>query len=389
MTLRERSPDAPLTPLYREPVGPEIGPVLDRLAADLPPSEFREQVLALFRRWYRPESNLAEACAHTLAELLAPFGVVVFDATHVAAKRAQMPYLLAALEQSDALDRTLVQRHRELHAAGRDSGVTVGDGATLVMVEGHQGRDRLVAHPAGFVARRSQEPFSLADIERLAAAEPGRFSPNVLLRPVIESALLPTVAYIAGPGELRYLALAEVVYAPLGIARQRPLPRWSGILVDARIDRVLEKFGATLEELLAPGQRLEARVVRDQLPAEAREALEALRAEITRHYGLLARAAAQIDPTIEKPIQNLTSQALAGTQEAEKRLVNHLKKRQATETQQIARARELALPLGRPQERVLTLAPWLARYGPSLLTDLAATIQDWYRAGLEAPAEPS
>jgi bacillithiol biosynthesis cysteine-adding enzyme BshC len=389
MTLRERAPDAPLTPLYREPVGPEIGPVLDRLAADLPPSAFREQVVELFRRWYRPESNLAEACAHTLAELLAPFGVVVFDATDATAKRAQMPYLLAALKQAAMLDRALLQRHQELHAGGRDPGVTVGDAATLVMLEGPQGRDRLVAHPAGFVSRRSQEQLSPADIERLASVEPGRFSPNVLLRPVIESALLPTVAYVAGPGELRYLALAEVVYPPLGIVRQRPLPRWSGILVDARIDRVLEKFGATFEELLAPGQRLEARVVRDQLPPETHQALDALRAGITRQYEVLIRVAAQIDPTIEKPIQNLASQALAGTQEAEKRLVNHLKKRQATETQQIARARELVLPLGRPQERVLTLAPWLARYGPSLLTDLAATIADWYRAGLEAPAEPS
>ena len=77
------------------------------------------------------------------------------------------------------------------------------------------------------------------------------------------------------------------------------------------------------------------------------------------------------------PIQNLANQALNGTQEAEKRLVNHLKNRQAIETQQIARARELVLPLERPQERVLTLAPWLARYGPTLLTDLAAAIHDW------------
>jgi len=389
MTLRERSPDAPLTPLYREPVGPEIGPVLDRLAADLPPSGFREAVLDLFRRWYRPEANLAEACAHTLAELLAPFGVVVFDATHPAAKQAQLPCLLRALEQAESLDRALVERHRHLHAAGRDPGVTVGDGATLVMFEGRLGRDRLVDRRPGFATRRSQEELPLAELRRMAASEPGRFSPNVLLRPVVESALLPTVAYVAGPGELRYLALADAVYQPLGVSRQRPLPRWSGILVDARVDRVLEKFGATLDELLEPGQRLEARVVRDQLPADAREALQALRAEITRHYLTLVRAAGTIDPTIEKPIHNLGAQALAGTEEVEKRLVNHLKKRQATETQQIARARELVLPLGRAQERVVSVAPWLARYGPALLTDLARVIHDWYQAGLEASPEPS
>jgi bacillithiol synthase len=389
MTLRERAPDAPLTPLYREPVGPEIIPVLDRLAQDLGQTEFGDQVLALFRRWYTPEANLAESCAHVLAELLAPFGVLVFDATHPAVKRMQMPHLFKALERAETLDRVLAERHARLTAQGRDPGVTVGDGATLVMFEGTAGRDRLVARSPGFYTRRCQEQFSLAEVERFAATEPGRFSPNVLLRPAVESALLPTVAYLAGPGELRYLALAEAVYPVLDIPRQRPLPRWSGLLVDARVDRVLDKFKATLEELLEPGHKLEARVVRDHLPAETRQALDELRGAISRGYETLARAAATIDPTIEKPIQNLCNQAFAGTQEAEKRLVNHLKKRQVIETRQIARARELILPLGKPQERVHTVAPWLARYGPSLLTELEATIEAWYRAGLEALREPA
>jgi bacillithiol biosynthesis cysteine-adding enzyme BshC len=389
MTLRERAPDAPLTPLYREPVGPEIVPVLDRLAQDLAQTEFGGEVVELFRRWYTPEASLAESCAHVLAELLAPFGVPVFDATHPAVKRAQMPHLLNALERAERLDHVLSERHARLSGKGRDPGVTVGDGATLVMFEGAQGRDRLVARSPGFRTRRSQEQLSLDEVERFAAQEPGRFSPNVLLRPAIESALLPTVAYLAGPGELRYLALAEAVYPVLDLPRQKPLPRWSGVLVDARVDRVLEKFKATLEELMEPGQKLEGRVVRDQLPAEARQALADLRTGLAAGYAVLTQTAAAIDPTIEKPIQNLCTQAVAGTREAEKRMVNHLKKRQATETQQIARARELVLPLGRPQERVHTVAPWLARYGPSLLDQLEATIEQWYRAGLEAPGEPA
>lgn len=387
--LRERAPDAPLTPLYREPVGPEIGPILDQLAADLPASEFRDQVLDLFRRWYRPDANLADSCAHTLAELLAPFGVVVFDATHPAMKRAQMPYLLAALNQAETLERVLVERNATLLAANRDPGVTVGDGATLVMFEGQQGRDRLATRSPGFVTRRSREQLSFAEIERLATEDPGRFSPNVLLRPVIESAVLPTVTYVAGPGELRYLALAEAVYAPLAVRRQPPLPRWSGMIVDARTDRVLEKFGATLDELLLPGQQLERRVVREQIPEEARAALTALRTAIESGYDVLVRAATAIDPTIEKPIRNLAGQALSGAEDAEKRLINHLKKRQAVETQQIARARELVFPLGKPQERVLTVAPWLARYGPTLLDELLRVIEDWYREGLEAAPAPA
>src|SRR5204862_311164 len=78
----------------------------------------------------------------------------------------------------------------------------------------------------GFMTRRSRERFDLTAIERIAADEPARLSPNVLLRPAVESAILPTVAYLGGPGELRYLALTPPVYDRLGIPRQLPLPRW-------------------------------------------------------------------------------------------------------------------------------------------------------------------
>ena len=103
-------------------------------------------------------------------------------------------------------------------------------GPTLVFLDGAQGRDRLVRAGDGFRTRRGGETFSTADLAAIAAAEPERLSPNVLLRPVVESAVLPTVAYVAGPGELRYLALTPPVYAALGVDRQLPVARWSGLV---------------------------------------------------------------------------------------------------------------------------------------------------------------
>jgi uncharacterized protein YllA (UPF0747 family) len=251
------------------------------------------------------------------------------------------------------------------------------------------GRDRLATRSPGFVTRRSHEQFSQAEIERVTAADPGRLSPNVLLRPAAESFMLPTVAYVAGPGELRYLALAEALYQPLGVERQLPVPRWSGMMIDARVDRVLAKFDASLGELLLPGHQLENRVVRANLPADAVTALAALRSTVSPSFSTLVGIAGAIDPTIERSLTSIGRRAAEQVDRAEQKLVNHLRKRQSVEAQQILRARELVLPLGQPQERVVTLAPWLARYGPSLLADLAAEIQLWYDRALVGASSPS
>jgi bacillithiol biosynthesis cysteine-adding enzyme BshC len=387
--LRERDPDAPLTPMYRETLGPEVTAALDRLDRELPGSESKPEVLDWLRRHYRPEATLAGSFAGALAELLAPHGVLVFDSTHGSAKREAARHIIRALGLSRDLGRDLVLRAAELTTAGQEPGVTVGDEATLVMLESRLGRDRLVISGDGFHTRRSGERFSSADLQAIAAGEPERLSGNVLLRPVLESALLPTVAYVGGPGELRYLPLTEPVYDRMRVHRQVPMPRWSGILVEPRVDRTLEKYDAGLDELLAPGGVLEQRVIRSQLPPELVAGFQGLRAMVEKHYGTIEPAAVSIDPTLKRPVEAARQHALAASLELEKRVVAHLKRRQETELTQIQRARTAVLPEGKPQERVYGIVPFLARYGSGVLDLVAEASAAWYGLALEAGRQPS
>ena len=268
--------------------------------------------------------------------------------------------------------------------------MVLGDGAALVMLEGRQGRDRLVAADGGFVTRRGKERFDLAALRRIAETEPTRLSPNVLLRPVIESALLPTVAYLGGPAELRYLALTPPIYRRLGVEPQRPLPRWSGVLVEPRVDRILEKFGIELEDLLGPAGR--AGIEAGPLPAAGGDARRAGVHPRRRGDGLRG-ARAQRRPRSTRPwcgrCKARGTRRSRGPRTIEKKLVQHLKRRQETELSQIARARTAVQPGGKPQERVLTVAPFIARYGPALVTDLGDAIESWYAGALEGASAPS
>ncbi len=353
VVLRERPADAPLLPLFREPCGAEVTAALSAVAAGTPETEFKGDVLAWLARCYRPEATLADAFAEALDALLGPKGLVVFRPYHPAAKRAAAPWTLRALELS------------------------LADGYSPVFVEARLGRDRLQRDGDGFVTRRSGERFTRAELERLGREEPDRLSPNVLLRPVVEAALLPTVAYAAGPAELGYLPEAAPLYEALGVAPPAAVPRWSGVLLDARVERFMERHGLGLEAFDGKPGELEARLVRETLPADTVALFAELRRELGTRYERLEQAVADVDPTLRRTVQSARNAALAATEEIEKKLVASRKREHEALLRQIARARAVLYPQGRPQERVLTLASFLVRYGPALLGALEDEVARW------------
>jgi bacillithiol biosynthesis cysteine-adding enzyme BshC len=373
VVLRERPPEARMVPAFREPLGPDVTTALQRLEALLPPSEFRSGALDWLRRAYAPERSMAEAHAEALADLLGDHGVVVLRGWHGALKRSAADVLLGALRRAGELDAALAAEATALRAAGREAPVEVGNGLALVMVEGAAGRDRLRAEGTSrFVTRRSGEAFDLAALERILGEEPERLSPNVLLRPVVEAHAVPTVAYIGGPGELAYLAQTGPLFAAFGVPRPVPTPRLSGLLVDARTDKALERLGLAPGDLARSEHDLAGALLKDALPAPTAEALEALRRVLREGFGALAREAAGIDATLERTVESARNQALGGTQEIEKKLLAALRRTNDSALGQLARARTALFPGGDPQERVLTLASFTARYGGNVVEVLAS-----------------
>ena len=177
-TLRARASEAPLTPMYRELLGPEVLPLLESLTEDLDSHPFGQSTVDWLGQHYHPEATLAEAFAGALAELLAPFGVVCLDSTHPTVKRLAAGTIVRALGLARDLDHDLAARAGALEAAGVHPGVTVGDGASLIMLEGRLGRDRLMLDGQSLVTRRGHERFALDQLQMIAAEEPQRLSPN-------------------------------------------------------------------------------------------------------------------------------------------------------------------------------------------------------------------
>jgi bacillithiol biosynthesis cysteine-adding enzyme BshC len=385
VTLRERARDGAMLPAYRESVGADGAAALAALEAALPPGEFRTETAAWLRGAYTAGRSMAEAHAAALAELLAPFGVVVCRGWDGALKRAAGDVFLEALRSARALDDALAAEATRLRQAGADVPVAVGDGMTLAMLEGKLGRDRLRIADGAFVTRRSGERFTLSDVEGILRTAPERLSPNVLLRPATEAHLVPTVAYVGGPAELSYLRQVAPLFAHLAVPRPVAVPRLSGFLVEAKIEKSLERLGLGPDDLAQAEGELASTHFREALPEDAAGALAALRSSLGERYAAVLTAAKRLEQTLERPVETARNQAVHGVDEIEKRLVAALKRRNDTVLQQLLRARDALFPGGEPQERVLTVASFLARYGRPLLGDLLESARRHARALLEAP----
>jgi len=385
IALRERAAEAEMRPAYREPVGPDGAAALAALEAALPASEFRSETLGWLGAAYTPDRSVAEAHARALAALLEPFGVVVCRGWDGALKRSASDVFLEALRSARILDEALGREAERLRQAGAEVPVTVGDGMTLAMLEGAMGRDRLRIADGAFVTRRSGERFTLGDLEAVLRTAPERLSANVLLRPAVEAHVFPTVAYVGGPAELAYLAQVGPLFAHLAVPRPVPVPRLSGYLVDAKTDRTLERLGLAPADFGRGEGALATSIARDALPEDAAAALVALRAALRDRYAAVLDAALALEKTLERPIETARNQALHGADEVEKRLVAAVKRRSETALQQLARARASLFPEGAPQERVLTAASFLARYGRDVLPALAAAAREHAGRLLDAP----
>lgn len=382
--LHARDARAPQLAMSQEPLPADVAAARDRFADDLPQGPAREAALDWIDRHWRTGATLHSAYASALAELFEPLGIATLDATASDMKRAQQPLIRQALLRSTELDATL--------AALPDPEAWVGAGAglTLVFLEAAAGRDRLLRDGDQFRTRRSGERFSQDALLEMLDAEPERFSANVLLRPVVEAALVPTVGYVAGPGEMRYLTRqAAALYPVLDVAVQSPIPRWGGAVVDGVTARLLLRLGLEAVPVLQDDGALGSAVLRSDLPESIPTALQKLRAAIDATSADVTALGETIDPVLARAIESRRRRLQFVSDDLERLMVRHHRKRDDIAWAQYLRLRARLMPQGRPQERVIGVAAALGRWGNEWIDAAAQAADTWASQALASVESPA
>ena len=351
-------------------LGPEVLTALNELEAALPKTEFLPSLMASLGEAYRPGHGMADAFGRWMETTLGGRGLVVYDSSDPATKPLVTRIFLRELTDPDRTSALATEAGRELVERGYHAQVTPRDGPALFHLDGSR---RAI--------RRQGSAFLLGDAVHEAAAltssvatEPEAFSPNVLLRPVVQDTLFPTVCYVAGPNELGYQAQLRRIYERFEVPMPLHYPRASATLLDSAAARFLVRYDMPLESLHPQDESALNRLLASQLPPNVEQSLHEATRAVEERMTTLGNAVPALDATLAGAVRSTLGRMQHDLKALHSKIIQAAKRRDETLRRQFERVRAQAFPGGQPQERVIGFVSFLARSGPALVDRLPADL---------------
>jgi len=352
------------------PVGtiPVVAPPLDQLRETLAAFPFGADVAGMVAESYQPGATLGAAFQALLERLLAKRGLLFIDPLDHGVRRMAAPLLRDALRDGGKLQAMLLERNRELEAAGYHAQVHVEAKTSLVFLLEGERRITLRRQNGDYASK--DRHYSTAEL--MDQAE--HLSPNALLRPVVQDYILPTLAYVGGPAELAYMAQSQTLYQDLLHRMPVMLARSGFTLLDARTAKLMDKYGLTLPNLFHGEDGVRELIARKLIPPAVAREFETIQTATARSLDELAVTLHSFDATLAASAEKSRAKILYQLSKLEGKTGRETLKRDQRATEDAGYMSGLVFPEKHLQERFYSILPFVARHGLGLMDTLYANV---------------
>lgn len=347
-------------PVGRIPLGAEIEG-LQGAAAKLLTDAGGASLAEILNECYRPTETYGSAFGKMFARLLGGSGVILLDPLDVRLHKLAQPVLAKAVEQRDTLEQELIERGAALEKAGYPAQVKVTARSTVLFHISREGRQAISCEQGQFES--GDKSWSHAELLNAIRDEPENFSPNALLRSVVQDFLLPTVAYIGGPAEISYFAQSEVLYRNLLGRMPVMLPRAGFTLVDTKAQRLLKQYGLEVEDVWSGPQELRKRLSQASVPENISTLLDENGVEINKRLQQWADAVAVLDPSLKDAVVTTQQKIAYQTEKLQQKIGRALDNKLHVLGAHEEFLSNLLYPGKTLQSRELCFLPFAARWG--------------------------
>ena len=339
----------------------------------IPDSGWKTGVAEMLEAAYAPGRSFAEAFALAMHRLLPETGLILFNPGDAEARRPAAPVFSRAVSAAGQIQSSLVRRDEELSAAGFHAQARVLRDSTVLFLTIDGKRQALESRGAGnFQLKNGGEKFDEARLLELAARTPEIFSPNVLLRPIVQDYLFPTIAYVGGAAEIAYFAQIETLYSIFNRPMPVIWPRNGFTLIEPETADAMYKTGVAFTDLFLEKPELEEKILRRSLSSLTVEKLDRLYEKLDAGLAEIRPAAGKIEVRLDGMTDAARRKILHNVRYLKSRAVRYETARNEAIVRDVDSIMNNLLPEGKLQERELTIFHFLANRGP----DVLKTIRD-------------
>ncbi len=341
-----------------------IADLFRKIEVDILDTEFKSKVLDLFRVAYQQGMNFNRAFVHLMNDLLEDSGLIFLDPHDAEFKTLLAPLFRREIETTPALCQMVIDQSAEIektyHAQVKPKPVN--------LFFFHQGgRYLLEPRPDGFGLKGTRQHFTKEHILDLVEKEPSVFSPNVVLRPLCQDTLLPTVAYVAGPGEISYFAQLRPLYPAFDIPQPIIYPRASLTIVEEKVEKVLSRFDIPLTEFLRDIELLKQRIAEQVSEVKLDELFGGTTVAFDETLKSLQSGLSKIDPTLAGALDTSKSKIAFQIDVLKQKAAAAQKRQHEVALRQVEKAALHLFPFSNFQERELNVLHFLNKYGLEFL----------------------
>ncbi|MDP4104828.1 MAG: bacillithiol biosynthesis cysteine-adding enzyme BshC [Bacillota bacterium] len=338
-------------------------------------TEHTNTLLSFVEKQLEQSMTFVDFFANIIMGFFKDFGLLIVDSGNEDLRQLEKEIFTDQIEHHDSITSLLLEQQKQIRDQGYPNAIEANDRLANLFYYDQRLNERILLEfdrqKDLFVGKNGSIALSTAELVEIAANNPSKLSNNVVTRPLAQEWLFPTIAFIAGPGEIAYWAELKLVFEHFGLKLPPIVPRLNMTFLDGSIETDISELNLELQNVLIRGTNEERgqflQSIRDQ---EVTELFAAIKQELQTNYRKVEQKTAQLDrgllPLVSKNENNLLKQIAF----MEAKLEESVKLRHQVILNKYARI-DLALrPDGSPQERVWNVFYYLNQYGLSFVNDL-------------------
>lgn len=365
--------DGNLPPVAGLSFSEDLNSLKNELKKVLYETDFSEELWSLLNTSYEVGKRFDYAFGDFIARLFSKHGLVLAGSNHMLVKEHTKSSMKTAIEKADAL-RAALNNQTELLEEKYHRQVTLYD-SNLFYLDKKDGRQKISRNGDGWKTDSGKE-WNTQELLSEIESDPADFSPNVFLRPIMQDMFLPTLGYVAGPGETAYYGQMKTFYAHFDLKMPVIFPRLSATIVEPAIDRIIDELPFEIHEYDKRIEDLESDFVDRTEQADIEAIFSEWKEQVQELSDTKTESVKEIDPTLEGAAGKATSVYMSELDKLKGKVYRSVKQQEKTQLNRIQKIKSNLYPNGGLQERTIAGIYFMNKYGIDLWDHLLEALSD-------------